>query len=149
MKQSIAYGIEKLGVPCVVVRSKEQNLYFLIDTGSTANHLIEYTYLYFKQFDDVIEDSEKSFTTTGLGGSAKTRICSFKFSIGRTPIEDDFVLLPNSQVFENMSKGLGEPIAGILGGKFLKKNHIVIDYENKCLYTKRIRKKRKDNETVQ
>lgn len=142
MKQSIAYGIEKINVPCIVAHCKDEEFYFLIDTGASENHLIAYAYHYFKEsFDDVIIDAEGMSTTTGLGGSFESKKCSFSFSIGRTWFEDTFVLIPNQKVFGRLSEKMDGPIVGILGGKFLKENHIVIDYANNSLYTKRRRRK--------
>jgi hypothetical protein len=80
-------------------------------------------------------------TTTGLGGSFESKKCSFSFSIGRAQFEDTFVLLPNQEIFVHLSEKMDGAIVGILGGKFLKENHIVIDYANGCLYTKRVKKK--------
>jgi hypothetical protein len=141
MKQSIAYGMEKIGAPCVVVKCEGVSMYFLIDTGSTENHLLDYTYkILTKHFAGAIQDEEGSFVTSGVGGSVECKKCTFAFSIGHTRFEDFFVVLPNSQVFIDLSKKLDEPLAGILGGRFLKNNGIVIDYANNCLYTKRQRK---------
>ena len=141
MKQSTAYGMEKIGAPCVVAHCKGENFYFLIDTGSSDNHLVAYAYQFFKEtFDGVIFDEEGVSTTTGLGGSFECKKCSFSFFIGRTRFEDTFVLLPNQEVFGRLSEKMDGPIVGILGGKFLKENHIVIDYANGCLYTKRQRR---------
>ena len=36
-----------------------------------------------------------------------------------------------------LTEKLGEPLAGILGGKFLMDHHVVIDYRNQMLYSKR------------
>ena len=141
MKQSIAFGIEKIGAPCVIVKCNGQDLFFLIDTGSSENHLVEYTHLFFtKYFDDVIKEEEGSVVTKGVAGSIESKKCSFAFSIGRTQYEDSFVILPNSEVFIGLSERMGEPLAGILGGRFLKKNGIVIDYGSQCVYTKRRKK---------
>ena len=141
MKQSIAYGIEKIGVPCIVVYCKDVYLYFLIDTGSSENQMLDYTYnIFTKCFDDVIQEKGGSFVTTGLGGSVESKKYSFAFSIGRTRFEESFMVLPNSQVFVSFSERLGEPLAGILGGRFLKNNGIVIDYGSQCVYTKRRKK---------
>lgn len=141
MKQSIAFGIEKIGAPCVIVNCKGQDLYFLIDTGSSENHLVEYTYKFFTEnYDDVIKDEEGNFVTRGVSGSVECKKCSFSFFIGRAQLEDSFVLLPNSEVFIGLSERMGEPLAGILGGRFLKKNGIVIDYGSQCVYTKRRKK---------
>lgn len=141
MKQSIALGIEKIGAPCIVVNCKDVYLYFLIDTGSSENQLLDYTYKIFtKCFDDVIQEKGGSFVTTGLGGSVESKKYSFAFSIGRTRFEESFMVLPNSQVFVSLSERLGEPLAGILGSSFLRNNGIVVDYANNCLYTKRRRK---------
>ena len=141
MKQSIAFGLEKIGAPCVLVNCKGVGLYFLIDTGSTENHLLSYTYQYFTEcFDDVIKDSDGSFTITGLGGSVSSKRCTFSFFIDETPCEDSFVVLPNTQVFADLSKKLDEPIAGILGGRFLQKNNVVIDYGKQLVHIKTHRK---------
>lgn len=138
MKQSIAFGIEKIGAPCVIVNCKGQDLYFLIDTGSSENHLVEYTYKFFTEcYDDVIKDEEGNYVTRGVSGSVECKKCSFTFSIGRARLEDSFVVLPNTQVFVGISERLGEPLAGILGGQFLKNHGVVIDYGRQCMYMKR------------
>ena len=72
MKQSIALGIEKIGVPCVVVRCNGEDMYFIIDTGSNENCLVEYAYEYFTQYhDDVIKDVDETMSITGVGGGCK------------------------------------------------------------------------------
>lgn len=150
MKQSIAFGIEKIGAPCVVVNCKGQELYFLIDTGSSENHLVEYTYKFFMEYyDDVIKEEEGSFVTKGVAGSIESKKCSIAFSIGRSQYVDSFVILPNSEVFVGLSERMGEPLAGILGGRFLKKNGIVIDYGSQCVYTKRRKKGEETKNNVQ
>ncbi len=142
MKQSIACGIEKISVPCIVAHCKDEDFFFMIDSGSSDNHLIEYAYQFFKEtFDGVIMDVDGVSTTTGLGGSFESKKCSFSFSIGRAQFEDTFVLLPNQEIFVHLSEKMDGAIVGILGGKFLIENHIVIDYANGCLYTKRVKKK--------
>lgn len=141
MKQSTAYGMEKIGAPCVVVNCKGQKLYFLIDTGSTENHLLDYTHKFFTEYyDDVIQEEKGDFVTAGVGGCVECKKCSFAFIIGRTSFEDSFVVLPNSQIFASLSEKLDEPLAGILGCRFLKNNGIVVDYANNSLYTKRRRR---------
>ena len=150
MKQSIAYGIEKLGIPCAFVRCKGKELCFMIDTGATDNHILDVVYAYFTQhYNDVIQDIEEVFTAVGLGGGVDCKTCSLGFSLGRTKFRDEFAVLPNPEVFECMSQVLGKPVVGILGGKFLKDNGIVIDYASKCIYSKRMRKKKRDEKSVQ
>ncbi len=144
MKQSFALGMEKIGTPCINININGIVFCFLIDTGSSENHLIDYTYQFLTQyFGDVITEEKGDCITSGLGGSYKCKRCSFEFTIGRTKYEDSFVALPNSEMFFTLSDKLGATIAGILGGRFLKKNHIVIDYDNNCLYSKRMRKSSK------
>lgn len=150
MKQSIAYGMEKLGIPFVIVECKGQIMYFMIDSGSSHNHLLQYAYDFFVQhFEDVIQDSEGSVYSVGLCGGVNGKVCSFSFFIDRTMYEEEFVLLPNSEVFENMSQVLGGPICGILGSRFLKRNNIVIDYGSQCLYTKRQKSREKTSNVAQ
>ena len=141
MKQSIAYGMEKIGAPCVVVNCKGQELYFLIDTGSSENQLLDYTYVFFTEcYDDVIKEEGGCFVTTGLGGSVESKKYSFAFSIGRTQFVEPFMVLPNTHIFASLSERLGEPLAGILGSRFLRNNGIVVDYADNSLYSKRRRK---------
>ena len=150
MKQSIALGIEKIGVPCIVVRCNGEDLYFIIDTGSTENCLVEYVYEYFTQYhEDVIKDADDTMNITGVAGVCECKKCSFKISIGSEQFEETFSVLPNSDVYQRLSHKLGEPMCGLLGNKFLKKNNIVIDYENQCVYTKMRKKGKKLTANVQ
>lgn len=136
IRQSIAFGIEKIGVPCIMVRCNGEDLYFIIDTGSTENCLVEYVYEYFRQYhEDVIDDADDTMNITGVGGGCKCKKCSFKFSIGSEHFEETFSVLPNSDVYQRLSQKLGEPMCGLLGNKFLKKNNIVIDYGSQFVYT--------------
>lgn len=138
MKQSIALGIEKIGVPCIMVRCNGEDLYFIIDTGSTENCLVEYVYEYFTQYHEgFIKDADETVSITGVGGGCKCKKCSFKFSIGSEHFEETISVLPNSDVYQRLSQKLGEPMCGLLGNKFLKKNHIVVDYGNQSVYSKR------------
>ena len=110
---------------------------------------MEYTYKFFTEYyDDVIKDEEGNFVTRSVSGSVECKKCSFTFSIGRVQLEDSFVVLPKTQVFVGLSERMGVPLAGILGGRFLKKNGIVIDYGSQCVYTKRRKKGVNDNSKV-
>jgi hypothetical protein len=142
MKQSIAYGIEKIGVPCVIVRCKGEDLFFIIDTGSTDNLLVEFAYdCLAKSYEDVIKDTNETVKVTGVGGVCKGKRFSFSFSIGRMHFNELFSVLPNSDIYIRLSKKLGKPMCGVLGSKFLKEHQVIIDYGNQLVYTNRQRKK--------
>ena len=140
MKQSIAYGLEKIGVPCIIIRCKGEDLYFIVDTGSTDNLLVEYAYeCLAKSYDDVVKNTNETVKVTGVGGVCKGRRFSFKFSIGRKRFEELFSVLPNSEIYIKLSEKLGKPLCGVLGSKFFKEHQIIVDYGNQMVYTKRKR----------
>lgn len=138
MKQSIAYGIEKIGVPCIIIRCKGEDLFFIVDTGSTDNLLVEYAYdCLAKSYDDVIKNTNETVKVTGVGGVCTGKRFSFKFSIGRLRFDELFSVLPNSDIYIRLSEKMGKPMCGVLGSKFLKEHQIIIDYGNQVLFTKR------------
>ena len=139
MKQSIAYGMEKTGMPFIVLNCEGKQMLFLLDTGSSENHLMAYTYVYFKEhFPEVIADktTETPIVTSGVSGTFESKACSFCFAIESHPYKELFLIMPHQQVFANFSEQLGVPVGGILGSRFLRKYGIIIDYKKKVVYTK-------------
>ena len=140
MKQSIAYGMEKANAPFIILSCEGHDFYFLIDTGSTENHLISYGYEYLKQFfpNHLAEGpKDTSYSTAGLGGEFECIACEFSFDLCGERQKDLFTILPSSAVFVQISKLLDNPVCGILGNKFLAEHGIVIDYGSQMIYTKR------------
>ena len=138
MKQSIAHGIEKTGLPFIKLNCQGKQVLFLLDTGSTENHLMAYTYLYFKEhFPDAIADltTEKPVVTAGVNGEFESRACSFGFNIDNHSYKEPFLIIPHPEVFAIFSEQLSVPVGGILGGRFLRKYGIIIDYQKNVVYT--------------
>ena len=140
MKQSITYGMEKTGMSFVELNCEGKHMLFLLDTGSSENHLVAYTYTYFKEhFPDVIADlmTETPVFTVGVNGEFESRACSFSFTIDNHPYKEPFLIIPHPEIFANFSEQLGLPVGGILGSRFLRKYGIIIDYQQNIVYTNR------------
>ncbi len=152
MKQSIAYGMEKAKAPFIILSCEGHDFYFLIDTGSTDNHLIAYGYEYLKKyFPNSLSDMQKdtSYSTAGVGGEFECVTCEFSFDLGTERHKDVFGILPSSEVFFRISQLLDSPVCGILGNKFLAEHGIVIDYGSQMIYTKRNYNTKKKAATLQ
>ena len=137
MKQSIENGLQKAGLPIISIKCNDYDLYFLIDTGATENHLLDYAYRAISaKTGDPIKDSPKIVITTGMDGiKHELKVCYLKFNIDENVFNEEFVVTPNSVTFKRISDSLGEPLCGIIGTTFLRKHRIIVDYDERCIWT--------------
>lgn len=146
MKQSIVWSLEKMALPVVIAKCKGEYLAFIIDTGASENCLSYSAYQYFThKYDDAIVEKNESGIVLGIDGvEMSSRNVSLSFSIGCSEYTEDFVVFNEKTAMEKLKDDCGITVAGILGNVFLVNNHIVIDYGNYTVYTKRKRKKKSE-----
>lgn len=139
MKQSIVYGFEKARAPFLVLSCDGLDMYFLVDTGSTDNHLLSGSYEFLKEvFPDHFSEkpADTIYSTAGIGCVLDTMAYEFSFDLSDQRYKEYFSILPTSEAFIRISTLLGKPVWGVLGCGFLRKHHIVIDYGDLVIYNK-------------
>ena len=100
MEFPLTFGLQKAGLPLILMSGKTNNLCFLIDTGATHNTLFDFVYEHFKSEFKLLEGA---YRTMGIEGHYK-----------ETPIiEATFNF---------------EQIHGVLGVQFLIENKWIIDF---------------------
>ena len=147
MKQSIIWGLKKMGLPIAIVRCKEIDMAFIIDTGASDNCLSLDTYRYLTQnHNDVIKEKGEGNTILGIDYlEMNSRHVSLDFSIGRTKYTEDFLVFNVETAMEHFEDEFGITVSGILGNVFLVNNQIVIDYGDYTIHSKRKRKKKNED----
>lgn len=137
MEISFKQALDEIGLPIVTLNIEGDGYFFLIDTGSRENHLLDYSQKHFlEHYKDSINELDISVEVRGLGGGFKGCLCQLNFSIGQIVFCETFATIPNTTVFQGISQRLDEPICGILGSRFLKDAGCMLDFEKKCLVLK-------------
>ena len=103
----------------------------LIDTGASSSCIA-----YSEKETFNIEEKGEPFEASGAGKDKVKAIMGHQCDLilGRHAMgKQAFVLLDMQHINATLMNENVEPINGILGADFLKKNHAIIDYKNKVL----------------
>jgi hypothetical protein len=129
----LTYGLKKTGLPLIVVEINQQNLCFLLDTGSNKNLLDQKVYEYFKEEIQAVGSGEMF----GLDGNKfVTTIIKLSFNFENHTYTTNFNIFDSKDSFTAIEKESDIQIHGILGNEFFIENEWVIDFEKLTLYSK-------------
>ena len=128
MNFSLTFGLQKAGLPLILMSGKTNNLCFLIDTGATHNTLFDFVYEHFKSEFKLLEGTYRTMGIEGHYKETPTIEATFNFEgIDYTSI---FSVLDATDVVQQIQEETGMQIHGILSTNFLLENKWIIDFEN-------------------
>lgn len=131
---SFAPGFISPNIPIATFKQKDKELNFIIDTGSDHN-VIDKDAL--SSIEHVI-DKDKLYDLTGLGvtGENKVKTCDVTFQYEEDTFTEAFLISDLKGPFSTIKQCHAIPLHGMLGSNFLKKNNLILDFNNLIAYNK-------------
>lgn len=131
---SFSKGFVAPNIPIATFKHGDVILNFLLDSGADRNSID--SRMLDKLQHSAAEDNS-TITLTGVGGTVEVKNCSLSF---KTIGEDkeytaDFLIADLQQPFDQLFEAHGIQLHGILGSKFMRKYHIVLDFQNLAAYS--------------
>ena len=124
--------LQEIGSPIITAKIFNNDVCFIVDTGSSENLLKEITYRYFIEIKGIIPNSSsKEINTLYETESVKGSI-TLPFIFENQEYIESFSPY-NSPAFDIFYNNTGTEIDGILGSPFLEKHQWIIDYSRKLL----------------
>ena len=128
----LTHGIQKTGLPLIVIEINQQNLCFLLDTGSNKNLIEQRVYEFFKESVEAIGSS----TILGLeGNKLDTPIINLSFNFENHSYSTNFNVFDSIKAFGAIEKESDIQIHGIIGNEFFIENEWIIDFEKLMVYS--------------
>lgn len=125
-------GFSSPNIPIATFYQDDKELNFIIDTGSDDN-VINKSALENIKYEEV----EHEGTLAGVGGVYNVKACNISFMHGNEKFTAKFLISDNLQeAFNSIKDAHAIVLHGMLGSKFLMKNHIVLDFNNMLAYNK-------------
>lgn len=117
----------KTGLPLIKVQEGEfEGMVLLVDTGSTDNYLFGGIY---DQLQDLLEPVEGTCTSFGIDGiSTERKLVGAKLSFCGKNYTLVFMLIDGDEAFKELADGLGFPVCGIIGTRFMAEHSWKIDF---------------------
>ena len=132
LKFPISYGLQKTGLPLIVVEINQQNLCFLLDTGSNKTLIDQRVYEFFKEQVEAVGSS----TILGLeGNKLDTHIVKLSFKFEGHSYSTNFNVFDSTNAFGAIEKESDIQIHGIIGNEFFIENEWIIDFEKLMVYS--------------
>ena len=129
---SFSPGFKSPNIPIATFHQGDQDLNFIIDTGSDDN-VINRKALENIKYDKV----EYNGTLAGIGGVFQVEACDISFQYQNETFTDRFIIADHlQQAFDDIRKAHAISLHGMLGSKFLMQNNIVLDFNNMIAYNK-------------
>lgn len=126
MQQKISYGLQKTGLPLIAVEINQQNLCFLLDTGSNKNLIDKRVFDYFKEHLETVGNS----SIFGLDGNkTDSPIIKLDFNFEGNSYSTKFNVFDSEKAFEAIEKETDIQIHGILGNEFFIENGWILDFD--------------------
>ena len=131
-KFPLSYGLNKTGLPLIVVEINQQNLCFLLDTGSNRNLIDQRVFEFFKEQVKTVGSS----TVLGLEGNMlETPVIKLSFNFENHSYSTNFNVFDSTNSFGAIEKESEIQIHGILGNQFFIENEWVLDFEKLTVYS--------------
>lgn len=128
----ISYGLNKTGLPLLVVEINQQNLCFLLDTGSNKNLIDQRVYEFFKEQVETVGSS----TILGLEGNKQdSKVIKLSLSINNHSYSTNFNVFDSTNAFGTIEEESDIQIHGIIGNEFFIENEWIIDFEKLTVYS--------------
>lgn len=120
-------------VPIATFTQNGKKINFLLDSGSDRNVLNK------DALSEITHEIIEGATTTlsGVGGVIKVDTCRVTFSCDGKDYTEDFLVSDLSDAFGLIESDHCITIHGIIGSQFLRKNNIVMDFQNLVAYSKK------------
>lgn len=129
---SFKQGFVSPNVPIATFYQNGRRLNFLLDSGSDKNVIDKSTLSYIDY--KVIEG--ENVNLGGVGGITKVETCKITFSIDSEEYTETFLITDLSQAFGMIEDDHSITLHGIIGSTFLRKNNVVLDFQNLAAYSK-------------
>lgn len=130
---SFSKGFTSPNLPIATFYQGEQELNFIIDTGSDDNVICKEALKEVK-YEMVKHDG----TLAGVGGVFKVEACNIAFQLDGDNFVAKFIISDSlKEAFDNIRKAHAIHLHGMLGSKFLMQNNIVLDFNNMIAYNKK------------
>jgi len=134
MKQfPLTYGLLKIGLPLIIVEVFNQELCFLLDTGSNRNIIDQRIYHHFN--DKLSAQSGVGGLLSLAGNTGESIEIDIPFEFERTSYCEPFLCTGEIHSFDEIKSESGLQIHGILGSQFFVKHDWIIDFEKQTVYT--------------
>jgi hypothetical protein len=128
----ISYGLKNTGLPLIVVEINQQNLCFLLDTGSNKNLIDQRVYEFFKEQVETVGCS----TILGLEGNKQdSAVIKLNFNFENHSYSTNFNVFDSSNAFGTIEDESDIQIHGIIGNEFFIENEWIIDFEKLTVYS--------------
>jgi len=122
----LSHGLVKTGLPLIVIEINQQNLCFLLDTGSNKNLIDQRVYEFFKEQFETVGNS----SIFGLDGNkADTPIIKLDFIFESISFSTKFSVFDLEKSFGTIEKETDIQIHGILGNEFFIENGWILDFD--------------------
>lgn len=124
---TLSYGLNKTGLPLIVIQINQQYLCFLLDTGSNKNLIDQRVFEYFKGYFETVGNG----SIFGLDGNkTETPIVKLDFNFESNTYSAKFSVIDLEKSFGTIEKESEIQIHGILGNEFFIENEWIIDFVN-------------------
>ena len=133
-KFPLTYGLLKTGLPLIIVEVFNQELCFLLDTGSNRNIIDLRIY---NHFNDKLSAQSSAGSLLSLGGNTGESIeIEIPFEFEKISYCEPFLCTGNIDSFDEIKAESGVQIHGILGSQFFVKHDWVINFEKQMVFMK-------------
>lgn len=129
---SFRQGFVSPNVPIATFYQGEKKLNFLLDSGSDKN-VIDKGMLPYVTHETV---EGESVSLGGVGGITQVETCKVTFSVDNEEYTEDFLVTDLSQAFGMIENDHSITLHGIIGSTFLRKNNVVLDFQNLAAYSR-------------
>lgn len=131
---SFSKGFVAPNIPIATFKHGDMILNFLLDSGADRNSIDSRM---LDSLQHTAAEDNSTITLTGVGGTVDVKNCSLTF---KTMEEDkeytaDFLIADLQEPFDQLFQAHGIQLHGILGSKFMRKHHIILDFQNLAAYT--------------
>lgn len=131
MRKLPIIGLQKTGLPLLIVKAQAKNLCFLLDTGSNINVLDKKVAEFFQLSGGTAKQQQ-----FGIDGTLQTSaVVELAFCLGKREYKADFSVMDLSSAFGKVEEESGIQIHGLLGCSFMEQQKWVIDFDKLCLFT--------------
>ena len=127
----LTYGLYKTGLPLIVVKLFENDICFMLDTGSNRN-IIDHRI--FDHFKDRLKQSESSDEVCTLNGTATGMKVDIPFCFENFDYLEPFLCTEMADAFDKINEEADIQIHGILGNHFFLKHGWVLDFDKVIVY---------------
>ena len=119
-------------IPIATFYQDGKKLNFLLDSGSDKN-VLDSRILKEVKYEEV---EGGNVNLTGVGGVTQVNTCKVAFTCDTKEYTEEFLITDLSEAFGLIEQEHCITLHGIIGSTFMRKNNIVMDFQNLVAYTK-------------